>query len=80
MSELDDLSNFEGFYIEANQSISIEGTNIEILANEPGLRYLRYLIEKLLESSIDGKHFQLDKTTGLDGNIKSLVFTRKLLS
>ena len=75
---MDESSDFEGFYIEAKQSE--DGKSIELLANEPGLRYLRYLLEMLLKSDLDGKHFHLDQAMGLDGNIKSLVLTRKLPS
>ena len=72
---VDSAKNFDGLYLKANANS--EFNEIEILANTPGLEYLRYLISQLIESSIDGKHFHLDQTGGLGGNISQLIITKK---
>lgn len=78
MTETTEFSdNFTGFYVEINADPL--ANEVEILANEPGLKYLQYIISKLIESKADGKHFHLDKVGGIEGNIHQLTIMRKVI-
>jgi len=74
MEQDNSIESFEGSYLNAR--LDTEAFEVEIIANEPGLRYLRYILNDLIVSGSEGSHYHLDRVTGLTGTIRQLVITR----
>lgn len=65
----------EGHYLEITYQ---EKFNIvTIFASKKTLSYLQIMLQKLIDSDLRGKHFHLDRSFGVIGNIESITIARK---
>ena len=70
-----DFLPIDTFLLEVNYDSA--HNEIVILANNLALEYLKDLLQKLTESTTAGKHFHIDSTGGLDGNVATVIIGKK---
>jgi hypothetical protein len=70
-----DFQPIDTFLLEVNYDSA--HNEIVILANNLALEYLKDLLDKLIGSTTPGKHFHIDSTGGLDGNVAAVIIGKK---
>ena len=62
------------FYL--NAKYNIDTNEVQIVASEAMLRHIQELLEDLANNQTSGRHYQFDKSSGLTGNITSIILER----
>lgn len=76
MSEKQHYTRQPGEYrLEAQYNPSLE--EVVIAGNDVALRHLRDIISWLIDAGKPGSHEHLDRVSGLEGNVSSLVIGKK---
>lgn len=66
---------FVDYFLEA--TYDPRHNEVVITANDVALRHLRDLISGLVETGTPGSHVHLDRLSGLEGNVSSLVIGKR---
>jgi hypothetical protein len=59
-----------------NVEYDLELNEIVISASEQMLKHLQALIQDLIDNKTSGRHYHLDKSSGLEGNVDVLIIQR----
>jgi len=64
----------ETYYLKVEYNLELN--EIVISASDYMLNHLQLLIQDLIDKKTSGRHYHLDKSSGLEGNVDSLIIQR----